>query len=831
MRQKLRKGGNSKDATDPGSGGTHPHIKTMPPESHGSRGLGSAGTRTREKTQEGCSKAAKASKTMVWRQGLTRTVGAEWTKKGDEKLCKPQNKKCICEHCGQQLSSKSRYNVHVRRHTGSKPFQCSYADCKKSFHDNLLYKRHLCRHRNERSYFCGQCGKGYFYKNNLQEHMQVHTKIRPFSCNHCGKTFTAERIRNNHVSTHTLDKPYHCHQCPSAFSAGFILNAHMRSQHTNQTVCSCPTCGKAFRHRCNLNRHIRWHKKDRPHQCQQCDKAYYFPSELAVHMRSHAQKKAGLGGAGEESSVKTDSCGGRNDKSSSEKESQAEGKGGERKKKHKPSVKKHPCSQCSYSFPGPAALRNHVQAVHEGKKPFSCHLCGKSYTMVGSLNVHMLRHEGKRSFKCDSCEKLFFRKTDLTKHGFLHQPKQFICKDCGASFRHKQALDVHVRIHSGVRPYSCPQCDLAFTDNSTLKGHLITHTDTKDHVCSVCGKAYKYSKTLKQHMKAHTSAITRPFSRLLHKSKVDVVVTNSDARVVGISHASKSSNIVKVHRNLPGRNLTKIASRDVKDTDPSKLLVKVAETTSGSPIQNSSFLSTTGMASLLGADLTSSIVSAGVLDPSKSVKQVFSANVDQQNSIHLSSSQVCSVNLVSAESPLPSKSQEVLSIKISSQKKRNSFPVNSQNVSNINIEPQNDSHQSNTQVLNVSVGLQNKPLPSDSQQVLRVIPDLQNNPLPDLSNTHQTLPITHDSQSKSPPHPTAHTSLMNVLSLSGQGHVAADHSPSNRAPELITIDLGELNQNPRSSLSELSAAATQVLGQSLETDTRIIIIEETASGQ
>ena len=151
-------------------------------------------------------------------------------------------------------------------------------------------------------------------------------------------------------------------------------------------------------------------------------------------------------------------------------------------------------------------------------------------------------------------------------------------------------------------------------------------------------------------------------------------------------------------------------------------------------------------------------------------------------------------------------------------------------MSNINIESQNDSHQSNTQVLKVSVGLQNKPLPSDSQQVLGVIPDLQNNPHPDLSNTHQTLPITHDSQSKSPPHPTVHTSLMNALSLSGQGHVTADHNPSNRAPELITIDLGELNQNPRSSLSELSAAATQILGQSLETDSHIII-EETASGQ
>ena len=287
--------------------------------------------------------------------------------------------------------------------------------------------------------------------------------------------------------------------------------------------------------------------------------------------------------------------------------------------------------------------------------------------MVGSLDVHMSRHKGKRSFKSDSCEKSFLRKTDLTKHMLLHRPKQFICGDCGASFRHKQALDVHGRLHCGDWPHSCPQCGQTFTDSSTLKGHLIIHTDTKAHVCSVCRKAYKYLKTLKQHMRVHTSAISKPFSRLLRKSKVDVVVTDSDAKVVGVSDASKTSNVkVKAHSNLPGENLPKLASGSIKFTNPSKLTVTASETSNGSLTLNSS-LCTTGITSLSSADLSSNIVS--VCDPSESSSQIFSPSTDLQNSFPLSNLQVCNGNIDSTKRSPPSKPWKALSVNRNTKKK------------------------------------------------------------------------------------------------------------------------------------------------------------------
>ena len=203
--QEPRKEGNSRNTADYDS--TQPGITTKTPERRGSWKAGSVGIT--EKIKQVCDEAVKADKTRV--HGRALAEGRKQVRKSDGKCNESRNKqkKCVCEHCEKQPSSESRHNVHVRLQAGSMPFQCCYADCRKNFHDNLLHnKRHLCWHRNKRSYFCGQCGKGYFSNNNLKGHMHVHTKIEPFSCNHCGKPFALERIQNQHVLTHTLEKPY-----------------------------------------------------------------------------------------------------------------------------------------------------------------------------------------------------------------------------------------------------------------------------------------------------------------------------------------------------------------------------------------------------------------------------------------------------------------------------------------------------------------------------------------------------------------------------------------------------------------------------------------------
>ena len=99
---------------------------------------------------------------------------------------------CVVLGCGKAFAQKSHLDIHIRAHTGIKPFICRESNCGQRFSKSGNLRTHQRRHTGERPYHCNTCGKSFTQHGNLRAHNVIHMAVKPntYKLDDCGKQFT-----------------------------------------------------------------------------------------------------------------------------------------------------------------------------------------------------------------------------------------------------------------------------------------------------------------------------------------------------------------------------------------------------------------------------------------------------------------------------------------------------------------------------------------------------------------------------------------------------------------------------------------------------------------
>ncbi|XP_066484431.1 zinc finger protein 25-like isoform X2 [Tiliqua scincoides] len=380
-----------------------------------------------------------------------------------------------CPECGKSFLSNVAMAIHIRTHTGERPFKCHL--CPKGFPSRGDLKRHIKTHLHrkefpnanaapkgkkcltaklqllrqlgaapgpKRPHTCGQCGKSFNKKQDLRKHQGTHSTERPFSCLECGRSFRLKQILVAHMKVHGGERPYTCAQCGKRFGQKHHVESHQRV-HTGEKPFSCTTCGKRYAQKQPLISHLRVHTGERPYACAECGKTFRNQATLTIHNR-----------------------------------------------------------------------------MHTGERPYRCLLCGKACSQLQHLKSHQRVHRGEQHLIEAGDIKALALKRAREMEEKPHQ-----CPKCEKRFRDEKIMQTHLKTHeekspkcaAGLGPSHSPRLP-ARPGKSPMELKLAspgTGLRTKqrspaavqpagkgDFACTDCGRKFTQTKYLTMHRRSHT---------------------------------------------------------------------------------------------------------------------------------------------------------------------------------------------------------------------------------------------------------------------------------------------------------------------------------------
>ncbi|XP_067855159.1 zinc finger protein ZXDC, partial [Heptranchias perlo] len=147
---------------------------------------------------------------------------------------------CSFPGCDKRYDKACRLKIHLRSHTGERPFICDFDGCGWSFTCMSKLLRHKRTHEDDRRFVCpvDGCGKSFTRAEHLKGHSITHLGTRPFVCpvEGCEARFSARSSLYIHSKKHLEDGDKMKTRCPlsncsKVFNSKHSIKAHMMKQH------------------------------------------------------------------------------------------------------------------------------------------------------------------------------------------------------------------------------------------------------------------------------------------------------------------------------------------------------------------------------------------------------------------------------------------------------------------------------------------------------------------------------------------------------------------------------------------------------------------------